>query len=68
MYCCAWCQRPIDRPAGTRLRERAIEHGICRRCLDQKLRDLRRSATELRFPLVPLQPNARGREQLDSTS
>jgi hypothetical protein len=68
MYCCAWCQRPIDRLAGTRLGEQAVEHGICRRCLDQKLMDLSRGPTEPRFPLVRPQPDVGGRERLDSTS
>jgi hypothetical protein len=49
MYFCAWCEKPIERLAGTRIRERAVEHGICRHCLDQKLAELARRVPEPHF-------------------
>ncbi len=37
MYLCAWCHIPLDLPPGRLRGEPAQKHGMCRKCLLERL-------------------------------
>ena len=40
MYFCAWCNQKMKRGAGNLRGQRAVKHGICRKCLKAQLAQL----------------------------
>ena len=40
MYFCAWCNQKMKGAAGNLRGTPTVKHGICRKCLDQKLAQL----------------------------